>query len=339
MATGTGTLDADTLAFVRAATGARAVHAGEVVQTLWSGYGEIRRLRLDGASVASAVLKHIAPPTQGADHPRGWNTAASHHRKLASYEIETRWYLDYAARCDERCRVPLPYGSIERDNERYLLLEDLDATWPRRRRELTPDECGLCLHWLANFHARFLGDAGTGLWPVGCYWHLGTRRDEYRAMADSALKRAAGQLDEALSECRVQTLVHGDAKVANFCFADDMSSAAAVDFQYVGRGPGIRDVACLLGSCLSDDDRRLHEPRLLDLYFAELTRAITAPDRHRDDRRAQAVEHEWRALYPLACADYQRFLLGWMPTHARNTRHARQQTERALASLGLTGAS
>jgi len=328
MATDDGEIDGDTQAFIRAATGATALHAGEVVQSLWSGYGEIRRLHLEGARVGSAILKHIAPPAAGSDHPRGWNSAASHHRKLFSYEVETQWYLDFAARCDNGCRVPLPFGSLEREHSRYLLLEDLDVAWPLRRRELTPDECSLCLRWLARFHARFLDDPGTGLWPVGCYWHLDTRLDEYRAMADSPLKQAAKQLDEALSACRFQTLVHGDAKVANFCFDDAMTSTAAVDFQYVGRGPGVRDVAYLLGSCLDDAECRAHESRLLDGYFEELTDAIDGIA-----GLADAVEQEWRSVYSIAWADFQRFLLGWMPTHPKITDHARAHTEQALASL------
>gem|GEM_PF-6732341 len=58
-------------------------------------------------------------------------------------------------------------------------------------------------------------------------------------------------VDRLLGQARFQTLVHGDAKHDNFCLAARANGAAAVDFQYVGRGPGIKDVAYFLASCLT----------------------------------------------------------------------------------------
>ena len=102
------------------------------------------------------------------------------------------------------------------------------------------------------------------LWQKGSYWHLSTRPDELKAMQHSKLKDAAKSIDEQLNNCKYKTLIHGDAKVANFCFADDMSSVAAVDFQYVGGGCGMKDVAYFLGSCLSSSECENYEKELLD---------------------------------------------------------------------------
>jgi len=120
--------------------------------------------------------------------------------------------------------------------------------------------------------------------------------------------------------------VHGDAKVANFCFGD--GGVAAVDFQYVGCGCGMKDVAYFLGSCLEEDDGEQHAARLLDRYFVHLSAAIA------DDPRARAVEAEWRPLYPVAWADFHRFLAGWAPTHHKIHRYTEQLTRLALAQVG-----
>ena len=311
------------------ATGASGVSGGERVQSLWSGFGEIRRLTLDGGRARSAILKRVDPAAGGA-HPRGWDGEASRRRKLRSYAVETRWYTGFAARCDARCRVPALLGERHEGHARWLLLEDLDVAYPKRRERLGAEQCLPCLRWLAAFHARFAGDAGEGLWPEGGYWHLATRPDELAAMADSPIRRAASALDRALSDCRYRTLVHGDAKLANFCFDASLDTVAAVDFQYVGGGCGMRDLVYLLGSCLSGEETAAHESALLDVYFDELAAALG-----RDGRAelAEPIAREWRGLYAIAWTDFQRFLLGWMPTHPKITPYAWTLAERALGDL------
>lgn len=45
------------------------------------------------------------------------------------------------------------------------------------------------------------------------------------------------------------------------------------------------------------------------------------------------VQQEWRTLYPLAWADFYRFLLGWSPDHYKINPYMQQQTDIALAAL------
>ena len=54
--------DDELLALAREHTGAHGVRLGERLQTLWSGYGEIRRLHLDGAAVPTIIAKRVQPP-------------------------------------------------------------------------------------------------------------------------------------------------------------------------------------------------------------------------------------------------------------------------------------
>lgn len=298
--------------FVRQTTGATDTFRGEVIQSLWSGYGEIVRHTLHGAGVPSVVVKHVVFPT-AMNHPRGWNNDRSHQRKVRSYEVEMAWYRDWSPRCDTHCRVPHCYASRTIGDEHVMVLEDLCAAgFPRRREHLDLAGARLCLRWLAHFHATFLGEEPAGLWPVGSYWQLATRPDEWAAIEDPAIRDTAGALDAALSTARYRTVIHGDAKVANFCFSDDGTQVAAVDFQYVGGGCGMKDVAYFLGSCLDEHEQERHEAALLDSYFEALREALHTRGR---GAATDALENEWRALFPVAQADFYRFLVGWMPDH------------------------
>jgi len=275
------------LAFIRGATGASVVERGARIQSLWRGYGELYRVRIDGRS---AVVKSIRAPRGDDD--------VSHARKLRSYEVELEFYRRYtpAART----------ARFIAGREGLLVLEDLDAAgFGGRRGDLAP-----CVDWLARFHAQYVGVAPTGLWATGTYWHLGTRRDELANIADAAIRDAAPILDQRLRSARYQTIVHGDAKLANFCFGE--SGVAAVDFQYVGGGVGVCDVAYLLSG-------EPNEEELLDRYFAQLGDAD--------------VEREWRALYPIASADFYRFIAGWAKNHFDTDAHARLVMRRVLAKL------
>ncbi len=315
---------------LRRLTGAKSVVRGERIQSLWSGYGELFRARLTGAEFDQVVVKHVRPPT-AAKHPRGWNTDRSHERKLRSYDVETAWYRDFAPKCSVDCRVAHSLGTHTVDGEWLIVLEDLDAAgFSQRHTFMGEQDVQSCLRWLAYFHATFIGAAADGLWPIGTYWHLATRPDELEAIEDSELRLAAPKIDARLNACRYQTLVHGDAKAANFCFSPDEFRVAAVDFQYVGAGCGMKDIAYFLGStlnaaaCDSDADRYLED------YFHVLQIALSEL---RPEIDAQALQQEWRELYAFAWADFHRFLVGWSPGHWKMNAYGRRLTQQVLAVL------
>ncbi|MEM1418314.1 MAG: phosphotransferase [Myxococcota bacterium] len=304
-------------------TGARRARRGERLASLWSGYGEIVRVHLEGGPAPTVVLKSVTPAQANA-HPRGWASSRSHARKLRSYAVEAAFYRSFAAR--SRARVPTGYGVKEVPGGWRFVLEDLDAAgYPERRRALSDADVDGCLAWLATFHATFLDVEPRGLWAEGTYWHLGTRPDELEAMAPGPLRDAAAALDRALSRCRYRTLIHGDAKVANFCFGP--AGVAAVDFQYVGGGCGMKDLAYLF-SCFGSAQLEAGIEGYVDRYFAHLRSALEASAHDVGD-----VEAEWRPLLPLAFADFERFLAGWAPAHPKRDAFAQAMTERALGSL------
>lgn len=294
----------------------------EHVQELWSGYGTLKRLFLDNGS--SVILKEIEYPTVQ-DHPRGWSTNISDERKRKSYQIEQNWYEGLSQKLDDRTKVPALIHNQKGDTI-AILIEDLNASgFDLRHLSLNLDGVKRVLEWLARFHATFIGVEPEGLWPKGTYWHLDTRPDEYVIMQSGWLKENAKRIDEALNITKYKTIVHGDAKLANFCFSNQME-IAAVDFQYVGGGCGMKDVAYFVSSCLSEDESMRYEAELLDCYFNELRVNIS-------NEMADELEEEWRKLYPVAWADFVRFLQGWAPDHYKLNSYSQLQVRRAKELL------
>jgi hypothetical protein len=312
------------------ATGAESLYHIEDIQSLWSGYGKIMRYGLNGADRERVVVKHVKLP-DAHDHPRGWNTDLSHQRKIRSYQVETAWYRDWASHCDQRCRVPACLA-LESDADEFLMVfEDLDASgFPLRKSAVSLADMHLCLNWLAHFHATFLGETPRGLWETGSYWHLDTRPDEWEVMDDIPLKQAAGEIDAVLRAARFQTFIHGDAKLANFCFSADGKQVAALDFQYVGGGCGMKDIAYFIGSCLYEEACEKHEAELLDVYFNALGEALTSRGQDVD---LKAIEQEWRPLYPVAWTDFHRFMNGWSPGHWKIHSYSERLARQVLEQL------
>lgn len=299
----------------------------ETLQSLWSGYGEIARYVSAGQH--SVVVKQVSPPEQ-VIHPRGWNSDFSHQRKLRSYLIEQHFYEHYGPLCDASCRVPELLRSESSGATQCLVLEDIDAAgFAVRHTQGNIKNLSACLRWLAYFHARFLSVDAIDLWPTGGYWHLATRPDELANMADSPLKAQAGKIDAQLNSSAFQTLVHGDAKLANFCFSGDEHQVVALDFQYVGAGVGIKDVVLLLASSLGNSELMDCAHDLLQHYFSQLQKALEHYNKKTD---FEGLKANWMLLYPYAWADYQRFLEGWKPGHSRITEYIQAMTESAMAN-------
>jgi hypothetical protein len=307
------------LDWIAEVTGARRARRGRQLQSLWGGYGELFRVELEGGVAATAVVKHVRPPAAA-------QSTVSDLRKRRSYEVEAAFYRDFAGRCDDTCRVARLYGSRTAGSESLFVLEDLDAAgFPLRHDDADATGLAACLAWLASFHARFLDVPAGGLWPIGTYWHLGTRTDELPAITDAALRDAAPAIEARLAAARYQTILHGDPKEANFCFGEDGRRVAAVDFQYAGRGCAMKDVAYLLyGRFDEPADGIAHDH--LDTYFRALRTAAPTTD-------LDALEAEWRALYPLARLDFCRFLAGWRPARWHRDRRGQDYVRRALRDL------
>ncbi|BDY05003.1 aminoglycoside phosphotransferase family protein [Ferrimonas sp. YFM] len=304
-----------------ALTGAKRIVELELIQPLWNQYGGLYRAHLEDDRCV--IAKWVVPPV-GQD-------GLGHKRKLRSYEVELNWYRHYAGHCGDACRVPAYLGEMSLEQGTLMVLEDLAIAGfsPLSQDQGDPALEAMIL-WLADFHARFMGTSPQGLWEQGCYWHLATRPDEWTAMEPGRLKQAAEAIDARLQSARYQTLVHGDAKVANFLSHRD-GRVAAVDFQYVGAGAGVRDLAYLLGSVLEDDALQARAFELLAHYCQALGHRLT--ERGWTTTEVDKVLAEQQALFPFAWADFERFLQGWRPGHWKLGRFSRGMTRRALQLL------
>lgn len=303
-------------------TGASRIVRQQSLHTLWGDYGNISRYHLAGAVYRSVIVKHIKlsvlPETQK-DTP-------SHRRKRRSYAVEQYWYQHHQPLCPENTATARWIASVPLNNDDTLLiLEDLQTrNFHPLRTVANSGAIQAGLIWLANLHARFLHYPASGLWPVGSYWHLDTRHEEWHGIGDPLLKAAAPWLNQKLRTARYQTLIHGDAKIENFCFNPRQSLAAAVDFQYSGAAPGIVDVVYFLDSCLSEIEYQHQQHHWLTLYGKALTSALKAQHPDVDSR---TVIQEWLDLYPVAWLDFQRFLHGWDVRYATTVQPHTQQMQ------------
>jgi len=304
------------------ASGASAFTDKETIQNLWSGYGKIKRIELKSAPAKSLVIKHVQL-SHNKTHPRGWNSDIGHQRKLKSYEVETKWYQTYSNDC--AARIPKCLAVETLNDEVLMVLEDLDdAGYYLRKQSLSWEEICSCLKWLAQFHVSFLGRHPEGLWEVGTYWHLDTRPQELEVLQDQKLKEAAALIDEKLNSCKYKTFVHGDAKLANFCFAPE-GAVAGVDFQYVGGGCGMKDLAYFIGSCLSERECEQLEDQILNTYFEYLQNEL--------HQRNEELESEWRSMYRVAWADFHRFIKGWSPGHWKINSYSERVSSEVIDKL------
>ncbi|MEC8191874.1 MAG: inositol monophosphatase family protein [Myxococcota bacterium] len=310
-------------------TGAHSVGASVLIQPLWNGYGTLSRVHLEGGTHSSVIVKRIAIPDHLV-HPRGFANTVSRDRKVRSYRVETHWYEHGNAHVPDAAPTPRCLGAFVEGGERFLVLEDLTTRgYDRVVARAQPAEIAAVLGWLAAFHAQHLYDKAEGLWPNGTYWHLQTRPDELAAIEGTRMHRFASLLDARLRCGAFPTVVHGDAKLANFLFSEDGRGVAAVDFQYVGRGAAMKDVAYFVGSCLNGPDCERQEGALLEAYFSALRAHLPAAV------DAAALEAEWRSLYPVAWADFERFMMGWSPGHRKRTGYSDATSDRAIDAIGV----
>ncbi|MCP4326036.1 MAG: DUF1679 domain-containing protein [Psychromonas sp.] len=310
-------------------TNSERVTDSKLIQGVWGGYGQLIRVFLSAGDVNSVVVKMVNKP-KPSTHPKGWNSDISHQRKLFSYEVESYWYSHYAdLHQSTSCYLPRCLFTDITETQHCFVLEDLSQSgFPIVKESCSITEAKTCLSWLAEFHALHLQREPLGLWPTGSYWHLETRPDELEKLIDSPLKIAAPKIDKILRECPFQTLIHGDAKLANFCFSESGDHVAGLDFQYVGQGCAMKDVILFISSAVKPEHCQQDAPLLVDHYFKQLKIALK-----NSEFDFQEIESHWRPYYSIAWADFHRFVKGWSPDHWKINSYTENLTQLALGKL------
>ncbi|CAB9508193.1 Pfam:DUF227 [Seminavis robusta] len=258
----------------------------------------------------SIIVKYV--------HPRlsSGKLSIGDQRKLDSYIVESNFYEQFAPNLHSVEDVPLPPPPyhIERN-----LSDKTHPTIIIAMGELqqSPAASGGyndendnthkdVMAWLAKFHAATWQSTTTELQPVGSYWHLDTRPNEWQDMPrhgwEGRLKKAARAIDERLKRDPLQCLVHGDTKDANILYCDN-NELAFCDFQYVGRGPPSRDLSYYFCSSHVDDYEEL-----VQFYFDSLLQHLTARG---ITTAALPTRQQLDDSLELAFCDFCRFMAGW----------------------------
>jgi len=302
------------------------------LSTLWAGYGVIHEIKARDLSgrTHNLILKEVSPPA---------GSGVSHLRKVQSYQVEAAFYTSVVPSLRDfglALAQPLVVESTldSSGGALHLLMTDLRPDYPNARQRGTLDlaHAKAALSWLARLHAsHWQQDVPEGLWPEGSFWQLQTRLEELEntELEWSDLKAAAHLVDRELTQnCKFRTIVHGDAKSANFLFSDPAAGpvrAAAYDFQYAGGGDAMRDVAYLLCSSVEAKVLAKHEEELLRHYHSELL-SLLSPH--------AAQEYTWDVMLKrlsLATCDFVRFMAGW--GWWGSTRWAADKARACLADL------
>ncbi|KAI7336662.1 hypothetical protein KC315_g2662 [Hortaea werneckii] len=322
-----------------------------ILQRLWAGYGHICHIEAapvnDGKethdkTASSFILKLVSPPASSSSSSSSQTSALSedegHLRKLISYQVEQYFYTHLAASLPADVAVAACMGSIhqhpaDEHGEQNaqptiaLLLEDLRGKFPLR---LAPLE-----------EARKAGpQRAEGVWLNGGYTYLATRRKEYADLLEdadsewsSALCQPIPTVDASLAELVAQvlspktspdvtpsqisayeTLIHGDVKSENLFANTEGSAVAFFDFQYVGMGVGVCDLAKLFTCSVP-----MHM-LTTEALNGDVALAMTDGERgllQRYQRTISSIsrqEYPWRELemhWSTALVDWLRFQASW----------------------------
>ena len=277
--------------------------------SLWSGCGQIQ----SGFFNSKPVILKLSEIPENIKHQVISQSDFAKQRKDKSYLNELNFYNNPICKLAYENVRPHCYFAKRIDASNVLILEDFKSKGFQNIDDHKLEHIYAVVKWLAQFHAQGFTLMKSEPSPLGGYWHLETRPDEFEKMEFIDLKNKARYLADSLYKASYQTLIHGDSKLANYAF-DRNYSVLGYDFQYVGTGIGLQDVMLFMTSVFDGDACAKYESSILNLYFENLNKALSNT---MSIKECELLEHEWRTLWPIVWSDFYRFLNGWKPEHKK----------------------
>jgi aminoglycoside phosphotransferase (APT) family kinase protein len=275
--------------------------------------GELARIRLTytgdhGTAPASVIVKS---PT-AAEENRAQGVG------LGMYEAEIRFMRELDATTPVRTPRVFLADIVSGTAEFVVVMEDLGhLLMGDQVQGVTPHQARDAVRTMADLHAAWWGKVQTPsmdwvpsvvharieglaqMWPT--LWEAFITK--FAASLPTG-GREAGELIAA-SYWRVMnriaewpwTLLHQDYRVDNLFFDSDADQPVVViDWQGIGRGPGIYDLCYFLGGSLTVEDRRNHEAALVQSYHDRLVqRGVT-------DYSFEQLWHDYRFGHLTSCS-------------------------------------
>lgn len=248
-----------------------------------------------GTSASCRVALQYADRGAGEAAPdtvyvKGGFTPKQLNRYWVVLQQEARFYSDMAQ--DVPMNIPTCYyAACDSERQGVTMLEDLVVTRGARFvfmnkgwGALKVDEVSALLEQLARMHARWAGDprldALAGFEKPQREFMKYCIRDQHweevlkrpyghrlqSIFPDVALAREALERQHAINDAAPKTLLHGDAHGGNVFFERD-GTPGWMDFQLYFAGPYMYDVAYVILTGLTVEDRRKEEGRLLRHYL------------------------------------------------------------------------
>lgn len=219
---------------------------------------------------------------------------------LGLYVSEVRFYRELSG--STALRVPKVFHAELADNADFVIvMEDLSALRMLDQTVgMTPQEMHHAVVALADLHGPWWEKVGDLEWiPSVVHPRIEGFAAAFPMLWDVVKVRFADQLDatgvqvgDAVAKHylsfmqrlggRPWTLLHMDYRCDNFLVDDSPAAASAplvtLDWQSMGRGPGVYDLAYLIGGSMTVADRRTHGDALLRAYHDRLmTHAAASP--------------------------------------------------------------
>lgn len=247
--------------------------------------GDIFRVQLAPATETPASVVVKLPSSFEENRQQGIN--------LGMFDAEIRFYEELAPRV--KSGLPKIYHAEIRSGtaEFVVVMEDLShLTLVDQSAGMSIEQARAAVSVLAGIHATWWDDVKTEalewiptmigpriefvtelmpqILPVYADAFAASLPEGGMALMEAFSTRYLG-VNRKLAERSPWTLAHQDYRVENLLFGPPGSGQVVVlDWQGIGRGPGVYDLAYILGGSLDTDLRRDHETELVRVYHERL---------------------------------------------------------------------